>query len=131
MKSSAQHDFIDHCILSSANGIQREIKVKRQKLGTFTSFKYFGALVLHNSLKDCTSHCSFYKAEANSERWQYIVRKEVKLVRSLVISSFLYASESWTFTAELKNRGQASELKCYWRHLNISYKNRATNEEVR
>ena len=27
-KSSAQHDFIDHCILSRANGIQREIKVK-------------------------------------------------------------------------------------------------------
>ena len=28
-----------------ANGIQREIKVKGQKLGTVTSFKYLGAIV--------------------------------------------------------------------------------------
>ena len=30
---------------NSANGIQREIKVKWQKLGTVTSFKYLGAVV--------------------------------------------------------------------------------------
>ena len=30
---------------NSANGIQREIKVKGQKLGTVTSFKYLGAIV--------------------------------------------------------------------------------------
>ena len=30
---------------NSANGIQREIKVKRQKLGIVTSFKYLGAVV--------------------------------------------------------------------------------------
>ena len=29
----------------SANGIQREIKVKRQVLGTVTRFKYLGAVV--------------------------------------------------------------------------------------
>ena len=31
---------------NSANGIQREIKVKRQKLGTVTSFKYLGAIIV-------------------------------------------------------------------------------------
>ena len=30
---------------NSANGIQREIRVKRQKFGTVTSFKYLGAVV--------------------------------------------------------------------------------------
>ena len=30
---------------NSANGIQREIKVKEQKLGTVTSLKYLGAVV--------------------------------------------------------------------------------------
>ena len=30
---------------NSANGIQREIKVNGQKLGTITSFKYLGAVV--------------------------------------------------------------------------------------
>ena len=31
---------------NSANGIEREIKVKGQNLGTVTSFKYLGAVVL-------------------------------------------------------------------------------------
>ena len=87
---------------NSANGIQREIMVKGQKLGTITSFKYLGAvtsdggskpeglsriaqataaltklkpicscfrwwLQTRGSLKDCTSHCSSYKAEAHLE----------------------------------------------------------------
>ena len=30
---------------NSANGIQREIMVKREKLGTVTCFKYLGAIV--------------------------------------------------------------------------------------
>ena len=30
---------------NSVNAIQREIKVKGQKLGTITSFKYLGAVV--------------------------------------------------------------------------------------
>ena len=40
----------------------------------------------------------------------------MKLMRSLVISIFLYACESWTLTAQL---------------LNIFYKVHVTNEEVR
>ena len=32
-------------MINSANGIQSEIKVKWQKLGTVTSFKYLGAVV--------------------------------------------------------------------------------------
>ena len=32
-------------MINSADGIQREIKVKGQKLGTVTSFKYLGAVV--------------------------------------------------------------------------------------
>ena len=36
---------------NSANGIQREIKVKEQKLGTVTSFKYLGAVVSDDGSK--------------------------------------------------------------------------------
>ena len=52
-------------------------------------------------------------------------------MRSLVISIFLYACESWTLTAELENRTQAFEMRCYRRLLNISYKDHVTNKEVR
>ena len=36
---------------NSANGIQREMKVKGQKLGTVTSFKYLGAVVSDDGSK--------------------------------------------------------------------------------
>ena len=52
-------------------------------------------------------------------------------MRSLVISIFLYACESWTLTAELEKRMQAFEMRCYRRLLNISYKDHVTNEAVR
>ena len=52
-------------------------------------------------------------------------------MRSLVISIFLYAYESWTLTAESEKRTQAFELTCYRRLLNILYKSRVTNDEVR
>ena len=36
---------------NSANGIQREIKIKEQKLGTVTSFNYLGAVVSDDGSK--------------------------------------------------------------------------------
>ena len=55
----------------------------------------------------------------------------IKLMRTLILSIFLYACESWTLTAELERRIQALEMRCYRRHLNISNKDHMTNEEVR
>ena len=52
-------------------------------------------------------------------------------MRSLVISIFLYACDSWTLTAELQRRIQAMEMRCYRKILHISYKDHVTNEEVR
>ena len=52
-------------------------------------------------------------------------------MRMLISSTLLYACESWTLTAEIERRIQALEMRCYRRLLNISYKDHATNEEVR
>ena len=51
-------------------------------------------------------------------------------MRSLVISIFPYAFESWTLTAESEKRKQAFEMRCHQRLLNISYKDHVTNEEA-
>ena len=122
---------------NSANGIQREIKVKGQKLGTVTSFKYLGAVVSEDGSKpEILSRIA--QATAALTKLKPIWRdnnislgSKVKLMRSLVISIFLYACESWTLTAELEKRTQAFEMRCYRRLLNISYKDHVTNEEVR
>ena len=118
---------------NSANGIQREIKVKGQKLGTVTSFKYLGAVVSDDSSKpEVLSRIA--QATAALSKLKPIWRdknislgSKVKLMRSI----FLYAFESWTLTAELEKRTQAFEMRCYRRLLNISYKDHVTNEEVR
>ena len=52
-------------------------------------------------------------------------------MRSLVTSIFLYACESWTLTAELQRRIQATEMRWYHKILHISNKDHVTNEEVR
>ena len=119
------------------NGIQREIRVKGQKLGSVTSFKYLGTVVSDDGSKpEVLSRIA--QATAALTKLKPIWRdnnislgSKVKLMRSLVISIFLYACESWTLTAELEKRTQAFEMRCYRRLLNISYKDHVTNEEVR
>ena len=56
---------------------------------------------------------------------------KARLMRSLVISILLYACKSWILSAEFKKIMQAFEMTCYRWLLNISYKDRVTNEEVR
>ena len=56
---------------------------------------------------------------------------KVKLMRTLILSTFLYACESWTLTAEIERKIQALEVRCYRRLMNISCKDHVANEEVR
>ena len=121
---------------NNANGIQREIKVKGQKLGTVTSFKYLVEVVSDDSSKpEVLSRIAQVTAAPTKLKpiWRdnnISLGSKVKLMRSRVISIFLYACESWPLTAELEKRTQAIEMRCYRRLLNISYKAHVTNEEV-
>ena len=122
---------------NSATGIQREIKVKGQKLGTVTSFKYLGAVVSDDGSKPevlsgiAQATAALTKLKPIWRDNNISLESKVKLMRSLVISKFLYACESWTLTAELEKRTQAFEMRCYRRLLNISYKDHVTYEDVR
>ena len=85
---------------NSANGIQREIKVKGQKLGTVTSFKDLGAVVSDDGSKP-EIHSRIAQATAALTKLKPILRdnnvslrSKVKLMRSLVISLFMYACKS-------------------------------------
>ena len=95
---------------NSANGIQREIKVKGQKLGTVSSFKYLGAVVSDDGSKPevlpriAQATASLTKLKPTWRDNNISLGSKVNLMRSLVISIFL---------------------------LNISYKDHVTNEEVR
>ena len=59
------------------------------------------------------------------------VQTKIRLMRSLVISIFIYACESWTLTADTEKRIKALEMRCYRRILGITYKDHITNAEVK
>ena len=50
-------------------------------------------------------------------------------MQTLILSTFLYACESWTW--QHKSREGSLEMRCYRRLLNISYKDHVANEEAR
>ena len=59
------------------------------------------------------------------------VSSKIRLMRSLAMSIFLYASETWTLSADLQKRIKAMEIRCFRKILRISYKDHVTNEAAR
>ena len=99
-------------VRNSANGIQREIKVKGQTLGTVISFKYLGAVVLEVLSRTAQATAAVTNLKPTSRDNNISLGSKVKLMRYLVISIYLYACESWPLTAELEKRTQAFEIRC-------------------
>ena len=106
-------------------------------LDVVQSFKYLGAIISEEGSKpEVLARIAQATAALSSLKkiWRdrnITLRSKIRLLRSLVISIFLYACESWTLTADLQRRIQAMEMRCYRRLLNISYTEHITNVEVR
>ena len=92
---------------NSANGCHREIKAKIQKFGTVTGFKYLEAIVSDQSSKPevlsriVQATAALTKPKPIGRDNNISFGSKVKLMRSHVISIFLYACESRTLTVEL------------------------------
>ena len=122
---------------NNPNGFQREIKIKGQRLEEVENFKYLGAIIsIEGSKLEILSRIA--QTTAALSRLKIIWRdknislaSKVKLMRTLILSTFLYACESWTLIAEIERRIQTLEMRCIRRLLNISHKDHVTNEEVR
>ena len=111
---------------NNPNGFQREIKIKGQRLEEVENFKYLGAIISHEGSKpEILSRIP--QTTAALSRLKIIWRDKnislasnVKLMRTLILSTFLYAYENWTLTAEIERRIQDLEMRCYRRLLNVS-----------
>ena len=119
------------------SGICSDIKVNGQALDTVSSFKYLGAIVSDEGSKQevlarvAQTTAALAKLKPVWKDRNISLTSKVRLLRSLVISIFLYACETWTLTAELQKRIQSMEMRCYRRLMGISYTQHVTNEEVR
>ena len=122
-------------ITNNPNGFQREIQIKGQRPAEVENFKYLGAI---NEGPKHKILSRIAQATITLSRMKTICRdkniplaSKVKLMRTLILPTFLYACESWTLTAELESSIKALEMRCYRRLLKISYKDHLTNEEIR
>ena len=89
------------------NGFQREIKIKGQRLEEVENFKYLGAIIFNEGSKPETLS-RIAQTTAALSRLKIIWRdknislaSKVRLMRTLILSTFLYACESWTLTAKV------------------------------
>ena len=122
---------------NNPNGFQREIKIKGQWLEEVENFKYLSAIISNKGSKpEILSRIAQTTADLSKLKiiwsdWNISLASKVKLMRTLILSSFLYACKNWTLTVEIERRIQDLEMRCYRRLLNIFYKDHVTNEEVR
>ena len=122
---------------NNPNGFQREIKIKGQRLEEVENFKYLGAIISNEGSKPeifsriAQTTAALSRLKITWRDKNISLASKVKLLRTLVLSTFLYACESWILTAETERRILALEMRCYRRLPNISYKDHVTNEEVR
>ena len=98
------------------------------------NFKYLGAIISNEGSKlEILSRIA--QTTTALSRLKIIWRDKnislasnVKFMRTLILSTFLYACESWTLTADIERNIQGLEIRCYRRLMNISYKDHVTNE---
>ena len=122
---------------NSEGNFTSEIKINNDILNIVEKFKYLGAIIDDKG----------YKSEIIARTGQTItalsklnviwydkslhLNLNIRLMQSIVNSIFLYACETWTLIKELQGRIRALEMICLRRLMNISYRDKITNIEVR
>ena len=102
---------------NNPNGFQRKIKIKGQRLEEVENVKYLGAVISNEGSKpEILSRIAQTTAALCSLKiiWRdknISLASKVKMMRTLLLSTFLYACESWTLTAELEKKIQALEMR--------------------
>ena len=112
-------------------------RVNGEKLDCVNRFKYPGAIIADEGSKpeilariaQATAALAKLKTIWNDRN--IALSSKIRLMRSLVMSIFLYACESWTLTADTERRIQAVEMRCLRKLLGITYRDHISNEGVR
>ena len=134
MEISAQKTKL---MTNNTSGLTEDISISGEVLEPVQSFKYLGAIISDKGSKpellsrSALTIVAMTKLKPIWSDKNITVKSKIKLMRSLAISIYLYACESWTLTTELEKRIKALEMRCYRKILGITYKDHITNEEVR
>ena len=121
---------------NNINGINKKITVNGQRLVPVSKFKYSCSVITDVGSKleiismNAQTTAAMKRLKPMWKDKNITLPSNIRLMRSLVVSIFLYACETCTFTAELQRRVQPMEMRCYRKILCISYKDNVTNKEV-
>ena len=122
---------------NNANGISIDIRINGEKLDEVDSFKYLGAVVTDQGSKPevlsriAQTTAALARLKTIWSDKHISLSSKIRLMRSLVISVLLYACETWTLTADILKKLQATEMRCFRKLLGISYRDHITNDGVR
>ena len=119
------------------DGSRRHVNiiVNGQILEQVVKFKYLGQWITVDGRSDteitgriAVARSAFLKLRDILTARSVSLELRKRLVRCYVISTFLYASESWTLNKAMEERIEAFEMWIYRKMLRISYMDRVTNE---
>ena len=114
-----------------------DMTIDNKKLETVRSFKYLRAIVSDKASKPevfsriAQTIAAVTKLKVIWNDKNSAISSKIRLMRSLAMSIFLYACETWTITANSERRIRALEMRCFRKLLGISYSDHITNEEVK
>ena len=122
---------------NNTNGFTSAIKIQDKPLEEVNSFKYLGSIISDEGSKHeivariAQTTAAIGKLQTLWKDKNISLRHKIHLMRTLALSIFLYACETWTLTAELQRRILSTEYRCYRKNLGIRYTDHITNEEIR
>ncbi|KAK2153584.1 hypothetical protein NP493_2294g00000 [Ridgeia piscesae] len=122
---------------NNTTGISTDIRVNGEKLDLINRFKYLREIIADEGSEPeilariAQTAAALAKLKNIWNDRNIALSSNIRLMRSLVMSTFLYACESWTLTADTERRIQAMEMRCLRKLLGIAYRDRISNEEVR
>ena len=114
---------------NNTSGFSTDIRVNGEKLDCVNRFKYMGAIIADEGSKPeilariAQATAALAKLTTIWNDRNVALSSKIRLMRSLAMSIFLYACESWTLTAD-------TEMICLRKLLGITYRDHISNEEV-
>ena len=122
---------------NNTNGISIDITIDNKKLETVRSFNYLGVLVSDEGSKPevlsriAQTTAAVVKLKVNWNDKNIAISCKIRLMRSLAMSIFLYACQTWTITADIERKIQTLEMRCFHKLHGISCRDHIANKEVK
>ena len=113
------------------------IDVDGQELEQVRDFRYLGQIITDDGRCDkevkrriAIARNNYINMKDVLATWKLKWDTRMRLVRCYILSTLLYASETWVLNAETEGRIKSLEMWIYRRMLKISYQEHISNEDI-